>query len=79
MRQLFQYPAAEIQSQIDSCYAEAYQALQRANVAHGICEDIAESVPVEKSYTDHRTNDMSDAVCAFMGTIVSRGHGKAGV
>lgn len=30
-----------------------------------------ESVPVEKSYTDHRTNDMSDAVCAFMGTIVS--------
>lgn len=36
-----------------------------------------ESVPVEKSYTDHRTNDMSDAVCAFMGTIVSRGHGKA--
>ena len=38
-----------------------------------------ESVPVEKSYTDHRTNDMSDAVCAFMGTIVSRGHGKAAV
>ena len=36
-----------------------------------------ESVPVEKSYTDHRTNDMSDAVCAFMGTIVARGHGKA--
>ncbi len=32
---------------------------------------------MEKSYTDHRTNDISDAVCAFMGTIVSRGHGKA--
>ncbi|MBS1327827.1 MAG: V-type ATP synthase subunit D [Oscillospiraceae bacterium] len=41
------YRAAVIQSQIDSCYAEAYQALQRANVAHGVCDDIAASVPVE--------------------------------
>lgn len=40
--------AAAIQSQIDSCYAEAYLALQRANVAHGVCDDIAESVPVER-------------------------------
>ena len=39
--------AADLQSKIDTCYAEAYQALQRANVAHGICEDIAQSVPVE--------------------------------
>lgn len=39
--------AAEIQSSIDACYADAYLALQRANVAHGICEDIALSVPVE--------------------------------
>ena len=39
--------AAVIQSQIDSCYAEAYQALQRANVAHGVCDDSAASVPVE--------------------------------
>ena len=39
--------AAVIQSQIDSCYAESYQALQRANVAHGVCDDIAASVPVE--------------------------------
>ncbi len=39
--------ATDIQSKIDTCYAEAYQALQRANVAHGICEDIAQSVPVE--------------------------------
>ena len=39
--------AAVIQSQIDSCYAEAYQALQRANVAHGVCDAIAASVPVE--------------------------------
>lgn len=39
--------AADIQSEIDTGYAEAYLALQRANVAHGICEDIALSVPVE--------------------------------
>lgn len=39
--------AAVIQSQIDSCYSEAYLALQSANVAHGICDDIANSVPVE--------------------------------
>ena len=39
--------AEAIQSSIDSCYAEAYLALQRANIAHGVCEDIAEAVPVE--------------------------------
>lgn len=39
--------AAVIQSQIDSCYAEAYLALQRANVAHGVCADIAQAVPIE--------------------------------
>lgn len=39
--------AAAIQGQIDSCYEEAYLALQRANVAHGIVSDIAKSVPVE--------------------------------
>ena len=43
--------AAVIQSQIDSCYAEAYQALQRANVAHGVCDDIAQSVPLEDGVT----------------------------
>ncbi len=39
--------AGVLQSQIDSCYAQAYLALQRANVAHGICADIAAAVPVE--------------------------------
>lgn len=39
--------AASIQSQIDGCYADAYLALQKANVAHGVCDDIARSVPVE--------------------------------
>mgnify|MGYP001160428601 CR=1 FL=1 len=37
--------AETLQVQIDSCYAAAYLALQRANVAHGICADVA--VPVE--------------------------------
>ncbi len=39
--------AASIQEQIDTCYEQAYLALQRANIAHGVVEDIAESVPVE--------------------------------
>lgn len=39
--------AEAIQGSIDECYAEAYLALQRANVAHGFCDAIAESVPVE--------------------------------
>ncbi len=43
--------AAAIQSQIDSGYEEAYRALQQANVAHGICESIADAVPVERGLT----------------------------
>ncbi len=39
--------AENIQNSIDDCYANAYLALQRANVAHGFCDAIAESVPVE--------------------------------
>ena len=40
--------AGGIQSQIDSCYSQAYLALQRANVAHGVCDEIAQSVPIEE-------------------------------
>ena len=43
--------AESIQSQIDSCYEQAYLALQQANVAHGICSDIAASVPLEDGLT----------------------------
>lgn len=43
--------AEEIQSTIDSCYAEAYQALQQANVVHGICDTIAGAVPIEDGLT----------------------------
>ena len=39
--------AASIQSRIDDGYAKAYLALQRANVAHGICAGLAAAVPVE--------------------------------
>jgi V/A-type H+-transporting ATPase subunit D len=39
--------AASIQEQIDNCYEQAYLALQRAHVAHGVVDDIAESVPIE--------------------------------
>jgi len=36
-----------IQNQIDDAYAQAYAALQRAQVAHGVCADVAESIPLE--------------------------------
>lgn len=39
--------AGEIQRQIDSTYAEAYRALQYANVTLGICDWAAQSVPIE--------------------------------
>lgn len=39
--------AAAIQSSIDVAYAEAYDALQRANVKYGVCEEIAHSAPLE--------------------------------
>lgn len=39
--------AEEIQSQIDSTYHNAYQSLQKANITLGICEEIAQTVPVD--------------------------------
>ncbi|MCL2487592.1 MAG: V-type ATP synthase subunit D [Oscillospiraceae bacterium] len=39
--------AEELQHNIDRYYAEAYLALQRANVAHGFIDRLAESIPVE--------------------------------
>ena len=41
--------ATEIQNKIDSTYAEAYKALQMANVTNGICQSIAKSIPEEDS------------------------------
>lgn len=39
--------ASVIQKEIDDTYAEAYLALQKANITLGICGEIAQTVPVE--------------------------------
>ena len=39
--------ANTIQEQIDGAYAEAYIALQTANITNGFCEDISKAVPIE--------------------------------
>ena len=41
--------ANEIQGKIDKAYEEAYLALQTANITHGYCGDICNSIPVEDS------------------------------
>ncbi len=40
--------ATQLQTQIDSTYAAAYAALQRANVTLGIVDSIAAAVPIEE-------------------------------
>ena len=48
--------ANAIQSKIDDTYAEAYQALQTANIIHGYCSEISKSIPVEESLSlDYRS------------------------
>ena len=48
--------AATIQSEIDTNYSEAYIALQRANIVFGLCEPLAEAVPVDDGLTiDYRS------------------------
>ncbi len=39
--------AKALRGTIDNIYAEAYQALQRANITHGLVENIASGMPVE--------------------------------
>lgn len=41
--------AKEVQSQIDTVFAEAYAALQNANIKLGICDKIAEAVEVDET------------------------------
>lgn len=41
--------AKEIQSTIDFTFAQAYSALQEANISMGICKEIACAVPVDES------------------------------
>lgn len=40
--------AGEVQEQIDSTYSKAYSALQRANITLGMCEEFAETTPIEE-------------------------------
>lgn len=40
--------AADVQSRIDSTYAAAYAALQRANLTLGFCEEYGRNIPVEE-------------------------------
>ncbi|MDR0326086.1 MAG: V-type ATP synthase subunit D [Oscillospiraceae bacterium] len=41
--------AAALQSRIDSTFAEAYQALQIANIALGTCRSLADNMPLDTS------------------------------
>lgn len=41
--------ANEIQDVIDDAYDKAYNALQRANIFSGFCDEISQSVPIETS------------------------------
>ncbi|MBQ8781709.1 MAG: V-type ATP synthase subunit D [Oscillospiraceae bacterium] len=43
--------AKELRGTIDTTYIEAYQALQTANIAHGVVQNIADGMPVEDSIT----------------------------
>ncbi len=39
--------ASKIQGKIDQTYADAYALLQKANITLGICEEMAQTVPIE--------------------------------
>ncbi|MEE1490722.1 MAG: V-type ATP synthase subunit D, partial [Massilioclostridium sp.] len=39
--------AKSIRGEIERVYAEAYSALQRANITLGVCQSIADGIPVE--------------------------------
>lgn len=41
--------ASTIQYKIDSTYSRAYEALQKANITLGMCEEIAGTVPIDDS------------------------------
>ena len=41
--------ASKIQSTIDDSFAQAYRALEKANITLGFCDEISKTVPVENS------------------------------
>ena len=43
--------AAQLQSEINSTYIDAYEALKRANTTLGNCDDMARTIPIDDSLT----------------------------
>ena len=41
--------AAEIQGTIDTAFADAYTALQKANISLGFCDELSKTVPIDNS------------------------------
>ena len=41
--------ASQLQAEINSTYTSAYEALQKANTTLGMCDDLAQAVPVDDS------------------------------
>ncbi len=39
--------ASEIQGKIDKSFSEAYKALEKANITLGVCDDLANAIPIE--------------------------------
>ena len=54
--------ASSIQEQIDTTYAQAYKALQMANISLGICHELSRTVPVD--------NNLSVAFRSVMGVEI---------
>lgn len=47
------HDAEEIQSQIDTTFAEAYRSLRKANITLGIIDNIAAGIPIDNSVEIH--------------------------
>ena len=45
--------ASELQGRIDSTFSQAYQSLQFANITLGICDHIAQAVPLDETVKIH--------------------------
>ena len=64
--------AKSLRQQISSTYAKAYFALQKAHITLGICEDIANSVPIENGIQIHYHSVMG----VELPTVDFEGEGK---
>ena len=41
--------ASQIQGTIDASFSDAYQALQKANITLGFCDELSKTIPVDNS------------------------------